>query len=180
MARVILKRPQPRREPVSSLRKGAKPHLEPGLGHRSDFRRRLGRGHLFDAPAGGWRRFGGPPPGSCGGWWNQIGDRTRRPDSIVPRYGCLSSGLNSRLSTPLSRLSRPASLPSRIERHLPHLAHPVLGSPRDDQRLVDPRLELIQRRNGAPRNHPVLSDVSLRPLDAGNLRSMKAETFPSD
>lgn len=183
MAPLLLQRAQPSRNSVSPLGKATKPNLEPRL------RRRLRLSPRLNIPAGGWRRFGGPPPASCGGRWDQIGDRTRRPGRIVPRYGCLrsalnnrrlSSGLNCRLSTPLRRLSGPPSLPDRVERHLPDLAHPILGSPGDHQRLADPRLELIQRRNSAPRNHPIVSDVSLRPLDAGNLRSRKAENRPSD
>jgi hypothetical protein len=170
MTPLLLKRPQPSRNSVSPLVESAEPNLEPRLTHHVG---------LLHRPAGGWRRFGGPPPAGCGGWWDQIGDRTRRPGRIVPRYGCLRSGLNSRLSTPLRRLSRPPSLPSGIERHLPHLAHALLRRAGDHQRLVDPRLELIQRRNSASRNHPVVSDVSLRPLDAGNLRSRKAENPPS-
>jgi hypothetical protein len=87
----------------------------------------------------------------------------------VPAGGCLRSGLNNRLSSSLraglSRLSGPPSLPSRIKRHLPHLAHPILGDAGDHQRLVDPRLELIQRRNGAPGNGPVVSAVAFRSLD---------------
>ena len=177
MTRMLLKCPQTSREPVSSLIEAAKPHLEPRLTHRRRLSRCLGRILPLSVSAGGWRRFGGPPPASCGGWWDQIGDRTRRPNSIVYRCGCLRSGLNNTLlrSRPhnlrcrprarLRRLSRPARLPSRVERHLPHLAHPVLRSPRDRDRLVDPRLQLIQRRNRPPRNHPVVGDISLRPLD---------------
>lgn len=176
---MLLQRPQPSRNSVSSLSKAAKPNLKPRLAHRSGFSRRFRRSYLLNVTAGGWRRFGGPPPGSCGGWWDQIGVRPCRPGRIVPRYGCPRSGPNNSVSrslrTPLSRLSRPPSLPGSVKRHLPHLAHAVLRRPRDHQRLVNPRLELIQRRNGAPRNHPVVSDVSLRPLDAGNLRSGKAE-----
>jgi hypothetical protein len=174
MTPLLLQRAQPSRNSVSPLVEAAKPNLEPRRTHRLRLSLRL------NASAGGWRRFGGPPPASCGGWWGQIGDRTRRPDSIVCRCGCLSSRLNSRLSARLGRLSRPPSLPSGIERHLPHLAHPVLRSPSDHQRLVDPRLELIKRGNRAPGYDPVVSDVSLRPLDAGNLRSGKAENPPSD
>jgi hypothetical protein len=169
MTRVILKRPQARREPVSSLRKAAESHLKPRLTHRLRLSGRLGLSPLINIPAGGWRRFGGPPPASCGGWWDQIGDRTRRPTSIVPRYGCLRSGMNNsvsrRPSALLRRLSRPTSLPGSIKRHLPDLAHPVLRDPRDHQRLVDPRLELTQGRNRAPGNQPVVGDVSLRTLD---------------
>jgi hypothetical protein len=66
---------------------------------------------------------------------------------MVLSSGCLRSRPNNRLSSSfrarLSRLSRPPSLPSRIERHLPHLTHPILGDTRDHQRLVDPCLELI-------------------------------------
>jgi len=93
---------------------------------------------------------------------------------------CLRHGPNSRLRARLSRLSRPASLPSRIERHLPHLAHPLLRSPRQNHGLIDPRLQLIQRRHRTSGDDPVVSDVSLRPLDAGNLRSSKAENAASD
>ena len=172
MTRMLLQCPQPSRNSVSPLVKAAKPNLKPRLTHRNFI------------PAGGWRRFGGPPPAKCGGWWNQIGDRTRRPGRIGPRYGCLRSGLNNRVSSRpsalLSRLSRPSRLPSGVERHLPHLTHAALGRPSNHEHLVDPRLELIQRRNRAARDHPVVGDVSLRPLDAGNLRSLKAETFPSD
>lgn len=178
MAPMLLKRPQPSRNSVSSLVKAAKPNLKPRLTDR------LGLSPRLYVSAGGWRRFGGPPPASCGGWWDQIGDRTRRPDSIVPSYGCLRSatnnGVSRRLRAFLSRLSRPPSLPSRIERHLPHLAHPILRSPRKNHGLVDPRLELVQRRNRAPGDDPVVRDVSLRPLDAGNLRSSKAENPASD
>ena len=169
MARMLLQRPQPSRNSVSSLSKAAKPNLKPRLRHRSGLSLLLGRSHLITVPAGGWRRFGGPPPASCGGWWDQIGDRTRRPAPLVLRSGCLrrrlNNSLSSRPSALLSRLSRPPGLPSRIERHLPHLAHPVLRSPSDDQRLVDPCLELIQRRHRAPGNDPVVGDVSLRTLD---------------
>lgn len=172
MPRLRLKPPQPSREPVSSLIEAAKPNLKPRLTHRPGLSPRP-----LNATAGGWRRFGGPPPASCGGRWNQIGDRTRRPERSVPRYGCLRTGPNNRLprsgphslssrpSARLSRLSRPASLPGRIERHLPHLTHAVLRSTRDNQRLVDPRLELAQRRNRAPGYDPVVRAVSLRSLD---------------
>src|SRR5215218_2176886 len=146
MTRVLLQCPQTSRNSVSSLSKAAKPHLEPRLTHRRGLSPLPARSHLIAVPAGGWRRFGGPPPASCGGRWDQIGDRTRRPNSIVPRYGCLRSRPNNSVSrsprTPLRRLSRPPRLPSRVERHLPHLAHPVLRSPGDNQRLVDPRLQL--------------------------------------
>jgi hypothetical protein len=116
MTPLLLQRPQPSRNSVSPLVKAAQPNLEPRLTRRSD------------VPAGGWRRFGGPPPGSCGGWWDQIGDRTRRPEALVLRSGYVRGGLNSlhsRLGAPLRRLSRPARLPRRVKRHLPHLAHPV-------------------------------------------------------
>src|SRR5690348_15341926 len=165
MTPLLLQRPQPSRNSVSPLVEATKPNLEPRLTHRGGLSRRLGRGHLIDVPAGGWRRFGGPPPAKCGGWWDQIGVRPCRPGRMVPSYGCLSSGLNSRLGTPLRRLGRPPGLPGSIERHLPHLAHPVLRRPRDDQRLVDPRLELVQGRNRAPGDDPVVRVVPLRSLD---------------
>ena len=183
MTRMLLQCPQPSRNSVSPLVKAAKPDLEPRLAHRSGLSPRLRMRPRLNIPAGGWRRFGGPPPAKCGGWWDQIGDRTRRPEPLVLSCGCLRSGPNNVSRCPsalLSRLSRPSRLPSGIERHLPHLTHTVLRDPSDNERLVDPRLELIQRRNRAARDHPVVGDVSLRPLDAGNLRSMKAETFPSD
>lgn len=171
MTRMLLQRPQPSRNSVSPLVEAPKPNLKPRLTHR------LHPSLPLSVPAGGWRRVGGPPPASCGGWWNQIGDRTRRPDSLVLRSGYLRSALNSRslrnrprslgsrLSALLSRLSRPASLPGRIEGHLPHLAHAVLRRPGENKRLVDPRLQLIQRRNGAPGDDPVLSVVTHRLLD---------------
>lgn len=172
MTRMLLQSAQPSRNSVSPLVEAAKPNLKPRLTHR------LRRSPRLNLPAGGWRRVGGPPPAKCGGWWNQIGDRTRRPDSIVNRYGCLRTGLNNRLlrsglnnrlsssfSTRLSRLSRPPSLPGSIERHLPHLAHPVLRGPSDHKRLVDPRLKLVQRRNRAPGNDPVVRVVAFRTLD---------------
>src|SRR5215218_8824697 len=134
MTRVLLQCPQTSRNSVSSLSKAAKPHLEPRLTHRRGLSPLPARSHLIAVPA------------SWGGRWDQIGDRTRRPNSIVPRYGCLRSRPNNSVSrsprTPLRRLSRPPRLPSRVERHLPHLAHPVLRSPGDNQRLVDPRLQL--------------------------------------
>lgn len=174
MTRMLLQCAQPSRNSVSPLVKTAKPNLKPRLRHRSGSSRRLGRSYLIDLPAGGWRRFGGPPPAKCGGWWNQIGDRTRRPGRIVPRYGCLSNrwsrgslrnGLNRRLSTPLRRLSRPPSLAGGVERHLPHLAHPVLRGPSDHERLVDPRLELVQCRDRAPGYDPIVGVVPFRTLD---------------
>jgi hypothetical protein len=164
MTPAVLKRAQPSRNSISPLVEAAKPNLKSRLRHRSRWSLRLGRSHLIDISAGGWRRFGGPPPASCGGWWDQIGDRTRRPDSIVLRYGCLrprpNNRLSSSLSTPLRRLSSPPSLPSRIERHLAHFAHPVLRNPGDHQRLVDPRLKLVQGRHGAAGNYPVLGVVA--------------------
>jgi hypothetical protein len=169
MARMILKRPQPSRNSVSPLVKAAKPRLEPRLRLRNGLSLRLGLSPRLDVPAGGWRRFGGPPPASCGGRWHQIGDRTRRPGRIVCRYGCVRLRLNKRLSRSLRarlrRLRRPPGLPSGIKRHLPHLAHPILGDTSDHQRLVDPRLELVQGRNGPSGNHPVLSVVTHRLLD---------------
>lgn len=166
MPRLRLKPPQPRRQPIRSLVEAAKPNLKPRLTHRNF------------VPAGGWRRFGGPPPASCGGWWDQIGVRPCRPERIVPRCGCLRSALNNRLpksglnnrvsrslGARLSRLSRPPSLPGSVKRHLPHLTHAVLRSPGDHQRLVDPRLELVQRRNRAAGYDPVVRVVSLRSLD---------------
>jgi hypothetical protein len=169
MTPLLLQRPQASGNSVSPLVKAAKPNLEPRLPNRP--RRSL----TLDAPAGGWRRFGGPPPASCG--WDQIGVRTRRPEPLVPSYGCLRRSLNnrslsnlprslrSRPSARLSRLSRPARLPSGIERHLPHLAHTILGSPRDHQRLVDPRLQLVERRNRAAGYDPIVGAVPLRSLD---------------
>jgi hypothetical protein len=192
MTPVLLKRPQPSGNSVSPLVKAAKPNLEPRLTHHLGLIRHLRLSLRPNVPAGGWRRFGGPPPASCGGWWDQIGDRTRRPDSIVCRSGYLRSGPNnrsprkrpsslcSRTSARLCRLSRAPSLPGRVERHLPHLPHAVFRGARDHQRLVDPRLKLVQRRNRSPGYDPVVSDVPLRPLDGGNLRSGKAENPTSD
>jgi hypothetical protein len=148
MAPMLLQRPQPSRNSVSPLVEAAKPHLKPRLTHRLRLNPLLGRSPRLNLP---------------------VGDRARRPDPLVLSCGCLRSGPNHsvsrRSSARLRRLSRPPRLPGSVERHLPHLAHPVLRSTGDDQRLVDPRFQVIQRRNGAPRDHPVVSDVSLRPLD---------------
>ena len=152
MTRMLLQRPQPSRNSVSPLVKAAKPNLEAGLAHRLHLSLLFGRSPLLSLP----------------------GDRTRRPDSIVNRCGCLRSRPNNRLSRSqsarLSGLSRPARLPSSVERHLPHLAHPILRRPRDHERLVDPRLELIQRRNRAAGNYPVLRVVAHRPVDTREFR----------
>jgi hypothetical protein len=168
---LLLQRPQPSRNPIGSLGKAAKPNLEP----------RLGEGD--PAPAGGWRRFGGPPPASCGGRWDQIGDRTRRPDSLVSRYGCLRirpNNLRRGLRAPLRRLSRPPRLTGCVERHLPDLSDALLGGARDCLRRLDTRLELAQRRHGAARQGPVLRVVPLRSLDSPNLGGREAaKTEPS-
>jgi hypothetical protein len=143
MTRVILKCPQARREPISSLSKAAKPNLEPRL-----------RRSLLSASSGGWRRCRGlSRKGEPG-----IGDRTRRPRRS-------RSNVSRRLRARLRRLSRPPSLPGGIERHLPHLTDAVFRRPRNHKGLVDPRLELIQRRHGAGGNDPIVRDVSLRSLD---------------
>jgi hypothetical protein len=60
-------------------------------------------------------------------------------------------------------------LPRRVERHLPHLAHALLGGAGDHQRLVDPRLELADQRHRAAGDDPVLGAVALTSLDIGNL-----------
>src|SRR4051794_15710191 len=148
------KPPQPCRYLVSSLVKAAKPNLEPRLSQRSNGPSPGGRGR-GDRPRGSFsyrKGRGGPRPG-----------RTRWPGRLVPR-------LNRSLRALLRRLRRPPRLPGRVQRHLPHLAHPVLGDAGDHQRLVDPRLELVQRRHGAAGYDPVLGAVALRSLDTEEFR----------
>jgi hypothetical protein len=67
--------------------------------------------------------------------------------------------------TLLGRLRRPPCLTSRIERHLAHLAHPLLGGAGDHQRLVDPGLELADQRHGAAGDDPLLGAIALFSLD---------------
>jgi hypothetical protein len=62
-------------------------------------------------------------------------------------------------------VSSPLRFPRRLDRHLADLAHPLLGGPRDHQRLVDPRFQLGDRRHRRARHDPVLGVVPLRPLD---------------
>lgn len=188
---MVLQRPQPRRYPIRSLVEALKPVFKPPPGppplfnfsgrHLICFNRRLlgfsGRllspcqRSLSGDSAGGWRRFGGP---SRKGWWNQIGVRTRRPANLgdrIRRPGARLSRLLRSPSTLLGSLSRPTSLPSSIKRHLTDHPNPLLRSPRDHQRLVDPRLELGQGRHRALRHDPVLGGIPLRSLDTAQFRT---------
>jgi hypothetical protein len=150
------KPPQPRRDSVSPLGKAAKSSLE--------LRRPSPRRSLRQLNSGGWRRFRGlSRMGEPG-----IGDRTRRPSRL---RSCLSSSHRALLR----RLGGPPRLPGRVERHLAHLAHPVLGGAGDHQRLVDPCLQFAHQRHAAARHHPVLRTVSLLDPDARNLGAREAE-----
>ncbi len=72
-----------------------------------------------------------------------------------------SSGSRTRLSG----LSCPLRLPRRVERHLAHLAHALLGGTGDHEGLVDPGLELADQRHGAAGDDPILGAVALFSLD---------------
>jgi len=165
---MILQRPQPRRYPIRSLVEALKPIFESSprrplssflLGFNGGRLGLLARLRLKRLSRG-WRRSGGlsrqgEPP---------IGDRTRG-------LSAQGSRARSRPSTLLSRLGGSPSLPSSIQSHLADHPHPLLRSPRDHPRLVDPRLELGQGRHRALRHDPVLSGIPLRSLDTAQFRT---------
>ena len=159
MTRMILKRPQPRGNPISPFAEPAKPDVESS--RRSLYLSFRSWRLPIPAPAGGWHRRGDHPLLGRG-WWVPCGDRTRRPSNLP--------GSSRRPSTLLSRLSSPPRLPRRIQGHLPHLAHALLGGASDHHRLVDPRFELAHGRHRAARHDPVLRAVPFRPLDSRQFR----------